>query len=83
MTVHLPNVVHSKVVLVVTVVFLENCCDLLLRFVSEGLRVHWFHKFYEANASGFLGIELCDYFIGGLSVGFKTVLGQQELEIIG
>lgn len=77
MVVHLLEVINGQVVLVVSVVLLENGGDFFLGLASEGLRIHSFHELYEADASGFLGVELCNDLVGGLSVGGEAVLGQE------
>lgn len=77
MVVHLLEVVNGEVVLVVSVVFLEDGGDFFLCLASEGLRIHRFHELYEADASGFLGVELCHDLVGGLSIGCEAVLGKE------
>lgn len=83
MVVHLFEVFIGEVVLVVSIVFLEDCCDFFLAFAAEGLRVHSFHELDEADTSGLLGIELGHDLVGGLPVGIEAVLREEQLDIVG
>lgn len=83
MAVHLLYVVNRQVVLIVSVVLLENGSDLLLRLVSEWLCVHSLHELDETYASCLLCVELGHNFVGSLSVGVETVLSQHQFEVVG
>lgn len=83
MPVDLPDIIDVNVVLVGSVVLLENCCYLFLILVQVWLRAHRLHELVEADATRLLNIELGNYLIHSLFVGGKTVLGEQQSEVIG
>ena len=77
------DVVDCQIVLVFSVVLFEYRCNLFFLFVSEWLGVHRFHELDETDATRLLNIELSHNLVGGLSVGFKTVLSEKQFDIIG
>ena len=81
--VHVLQVVQSQVIFVFPVVFFEHARDHLLVLVAVGLSIHGFHEFEETDTTSLFSIELGNDFVGGLSVGHKTVLRQQQFDIVG
>ena len=81
--VHVFKVIHSQVVFVVPVVFLENRCNHFFVLVTVRLSIHRLHKLYEWNTTSLLAIEFCYYFVGCFSVRYESVLSQQQFDVIG
>lgn len=82
MVVHFPEVIDGEVVLVITVVFLEDGCDFFLGLVAEGLGVHGLHELDETDTTCFFSVEFGDDFIGGLAVRVEAILGEEKLNIV-
>lgn len=83
MVVHVLQVFKSQIVLVLSVVFLEDGSNQFLVLVSVGLSVHCFHELDEADTSCLFGIELSYNFVSGLTVRGEAILSEEELDIVG